>query len=56
MDITPTTNLLLPARSFFKASRKKDKVLPSISIPISVETTDNAITDLGDLVVSPNSI
>ena len=56
MDITPTTKLLLPTRSFFKASKKKDKVLPSISIPVFVETTDNAITDFRDLVVSPNSI
>ena len=56
MDITPTTKLLLPARSFFKAFRKKDKVLPYVSIPVSIETTDNAVTNLGDLVVSPSSI
>jgi hypothetical protein len=55
MDSTPNTELQLLARSYFKASRKQEKVSPYVYLSDSV-TLDNCVsTDLGDHVVSPSS-
>jgi hypothetical protein len=37
MDVTPNSTLQLPARPFIKASRKKKKVSPFVSLFVFVE-------------------
>jgi hypothetical protein len=55
MDSTPNTELLLPARAFFKATRKQKKVSPSFSLSDFATLVNHASTNLGDQVVSPSS-
>jgi hypothetical protein len=56
MDITPKPSLQLPARSYFKASRKRKKTLASASIVTSAVLVNEDSINLGDHVVSLSSI
>jgi hypothetical protein len=54
MDIIPIPPIHLPSRSFFKASRKRNKSIVSATLTIPAELVSENSIKLGDLVVSPN--
>jgi hypothetical protein len=54
MDIIPIPPIHLPSRSFFKASRKRNKSIVSATLTIPAELVFENSIKLGDLVVSPN--
>jgi hypothetical protein len=54
MDIIPIPPINLPSRSFFKASRKRNKSIVSAPSTIPAELVTGNSIKVGDLVVSPN--